>query len=108
MALPFELRRLVHEACLDPQSGEIHPVVIVSDDGSAYRSTDFLRFIASRPELSNVRNSTRIRAGGSGLGPSILARPNLETNSRTNATTSRSIALWASGVLMAITRSARC
>jgi transposase InsO family protein len=41
--------------CLDPLTGEIHPLVIVTDNGPAYKSTDFLRFIRSRPELSHVR-----------------------------------------------------
>jgi transposase InsO family protein len=43
------------EDCLDPETGQIHPVTIVSDNGPAYKSTDFLRFIASRPELGHVR-----------------------------------------------------
>ena len=43
------------EDCLDAETGEIHPVVIVSDNGPAYKSTDFRRFIASRPELAHVR-----------------------------------------------------
>ena len=41
--------------CLDPVTGEIHPVTIVSDNGPAYKSTDFLRFIASHSELEHVR-----------------------------------------------------
>jgi putative transposase len=43
------------EDCLDRRTGEIHLVVIVSDNGPAYKSTDFLLFIASRPELLHVR-----------------------------------------------------
>jgi transposase InsO family protein len=43
------------EDCLDAETGQIHPVVIVSDNGPAYKSTDFRRFIASRPELAHVR-----------------------------------------------------
>jgi transposase InsO family protein len=41
--------------CIDPATGELHPVTIVSDNGPAYKSTDFLRFIRSRPELAHVR-----------------------------------------------------
>lgn len=41
--------------CTDPDTGEIEPVVIVTDNGPAYKSTDFLRFIAGRPELAHVR-----------------------------------------------------
>ncbi len=46
--------------CIDPVTGELEPVTIVTDNGPAYKSTDFLRFIASRPELAHVR--TRHRA----------------------------------------------
>jgi transposase InsO family protein len=47
----------------DPETGEIHPVVIVTDNGPAFRSAAFARFIASRPELTHVR--TRHRSPGS-------------------------------------------
>ncbi|MDA8203926.1 MAG: DDE-type integrase/transposase/recombinase [Chloroflexi bacterium] len=43
------------EDCLDPETGEIEPLTIVTDNGPAYKSADFLRFIASRPELAHVR-----------------------------------------------------
>jgi putative transposase len=43
------------EDCTDRATGEIHPVTIVSDNGPAYKSTDFLRFIRSRPELAHIR-----------------------------------------------------
>ena len=43
------------EDCLDPATGEIHPVTIVTDNGPAYKSTDFLRFIHSHPELAHIR-----------------------------------------------------
>lgn len=43
------------EDCVDPATGELTPVTIVTDNGPAYKSTDFLRFIASRPELAHVR-----------------------------------------------------
>ena len=48
------------EDCGDPRTGELHPLVIVSDNGPAFKSDLFLRFIASRPELNHVR--TRYRA----------------------------------------------
>jgi transposase InsO family protein len=41
--------------CVDPETGEVEPVTIVTDNGPAYKSTDFLRFIRSRPELAHVR-----------------------------------------------------
>lgn len=53
---------LLHDIT-DPASGEVHPVVIVTDNGPAYRSAAFARFIASRPELTHVR--TRHRSPGS-------------------------------------------
>ncbi len=43
------------EDCADPETGELHPLTIVTDNGPAYKSTDFLRFIRSRPELAHVR-----------------------------------------------------
>jgi transposase InsO family protein len=43
------------EDCIDPISGEITPLTIVTDNGPAYKSSDFLHFIASRPELAHVR-----------------------------------------------------
>lgn len=46
--------------CTDPETGGIVPVVIVTDNGPAYKSADFRQFIAGRPELAHVR--TRHRA----------------------------------------------
>jgi putative transposase len=43
------------EDCIDPATGEITPLTIVTDNGPAYKSSDFLHFIASRPELAHVR-----------------------------------------------------
>jgi transposase InsO family protein len=50
------------EDVTDPVTGEIHPVVVVTDNGPAYRSAAFARFFASRPELTHVR--TRHRSPG--------------------------------------------
>lgn len=52
---------LLHDIT-DPDTGEIHPVAVVTDNGPAYRSGAFARFIASRPELTHVR--TRHRSPG--------------------------------------------
>jgi transposase InsO family protein len=41
--------------CTDPETGEITPVIVVTDNGPSYKSTDFARFIASHPELTHVR-----------------------------------------------------
>ena len=44
----------------DPDTGEVVPVIVVTDNGSAYRAAGFARYIASRPELRHVR--TRIKS----------------------------------------------
>jgi transposase InsO family protein len=54
------LGHVLLDDCLDPATGEVSPVTIVTDNGPAYKSSEFLRFIAARPELSHVR--TRHRA----------------------------------------------
>lgn len=48
--------------CVDPETGELTPVVVVTDNGPAYKSAAFARYIASRPELAHVR--TRYRSPG--------------------------------------------
>lgn len=45
--------------CLDPLTGEVNRLVIVSDNGPAYKSDLFARFIASRPYLAHVRTRYR-------------------------------------------------
>lgn len=47
------------EDCVDPETGEIFPLVIVSDNGPAYKSDAFARFIEARPWLSHVRTRYR-------------------------------------------------
>ncbi len=47
------------EECLDPESGEIAPIAIVTDNGSAYRSAAFARYIASHSEFTHVRTRHR-------------------------------------------------
>lgn len=49
------LGRPLVEDCLDRETGELHPLVIVSDNGPAYKSDRFQNFIGSRPELAHVR-----------------------------------------------------
>jgi transposase InsO family protein len=41
--------------CTDPETGEITPVTIVTDNGPCYKSASFAVFIASHPELAHVR-----------------------------------------------------
>jgi transposase InsO family protein len=43
----------------DQHTGELTPVVIVTDNGPAYRSVGFARCIDSRPELLHVRTRHR-------------------------------------------------
>jgi putative transposase len=43
------------EDCTDPVTGEIYPVIVVTDNGPCYKSAKFMTFIASRPELRHVR-----------------------------------------------------
>ncbi len=50
------------DECLDTETGEIVPIAIVTDNGSAYRSATFARYVASRPEFTHVR--TRHRSPG--------------------------------------------
>lgn len=55
-------RRLGHplkDELVDPDTGEITPLVLVTDNGPAYKSARFALFIASHPELSHVRTKHR-------------------------------------------------
>jgi putative transposase len=45
--------------CVNAETGEIEPLVIVSDNGPAYKSDAFARFIRSQPWLSHVRTRYR-------------------------------------------------
>lgn len=46
----------------DPETGELTPVIVVTDNGPCYRAAGFARYIVSRPELAHVR--TRHRSPG--------------------------------------------
>lgn len=56
-----------------PDTGEVRPITLVTDNGAAFKSARFERFLRSRPELSHVRtrantpgqNGVRERAFGS-------------------------------------------
>lgn len=54
------LGRPLRDDCVDLETGELLALTVVSDNGPAYKSLDWLRFISARPELSHVR--TRHRA----------------------------------------------
>jgi transposase InsO family protein len=43
----------------DPQTGEITPVIVVTDNGPCYKAAAFARYITSRPELTHVRTRRR-------------------------------------------------
>ncbi len=43
--------------CVDPATGELTPVVVVTDNGPASKSVGFARHMASRPEFTHVRTS---------------------------------------------------
>jgi len=45
--------------CVHPATGELEPLVLVSDNGPAFKSTDFLRFVASQAHLAHVRTRYR-------------------------------------------------
>jgi transposase InsO family protein len=49
----------VLEDCVDPATGELEPLIVVSDNGPAYKSDAFARFIMSHPELGHVRTRYR-------------------------------------------------
>jgi transposase InsO family protein len=43
------------EDLTDPETGEITPIFVVSDNGPCFKGSTFARFIDSRPELTHVR-----------------------------------------------------
>jgi putative transposase len=47
--------RTLIEECLDPATGELQHLVVVTDNGPAFKSLGFARFIAERVELEHVR-----------------------------------------------------
>lgn len=56
------LGRSVLAHCTDPETGELTPVTLVTDNGGPLRAARFHAFIAAHPELSHVR--TRVRSPG--------------------------------------------
>ncbi len=47
------------EDLVDRPTGELHPIVVVSDNGPCYKAGAFARYIASRPEFEHVRTRHR-------------------------------------------------
>ena len=56
------LGRPLRDHLTDPDTREIQPVCLVTDNGGCFKSARFARFIASRPELVHVR--TRVKSPG--------------------------------------------
>jgi putative transposase len=44
---------------VDRQTGELHPIRVVTDNGPCYKSSAFARYIRSRPEFEHVRTRHR-------------------------------------------------
>lgn len=53
------LGHTLQEDCVDPETGEIFPLVIVSDNGPGYKSDLFARFIMAHPWLTHIRTRYR-------------------------------------------------
>ena len=53
------LGRPLLSECLDSQTGEIAPIAVVTDNGPAYKSAAFARYIAARSEFTHVRTRNR-------------------------------------------------
>lgn len=47
------------EDLLDPESGELCPITVVTDNGPCYRARGFRAYITSRPEFDHVRTRHR-------------------------------------------------
>lgn len=54
------LGRPLLEDCTCPDTGEIVPLILVSDNGSCFRAADFARHLRARPEFRHVR--TRVKS----------------------------------------------
>jgi transposase InsO family protein len=53
------LGRALLDDVTNTSTGEVTPVIVVSDNGPCYKSHGFTRYIASRPELTHVRTRRR-------------------------------------------------
>lgn len=53
------LGKTLIEDCVDPDTGELTPVVIVTDNGPAMKSIAVARWFKSRPEVTHVRTRHR-------------------------------------------------
>jgi putative transposase len=102
------LGRPLIEDLTDRQTGEIVPIIVVSDNGACYRAHGFARHIAARPEFRHVR--TRYRAPETnGVIERWFSRSSTSTCTGTRSTTApawpaRSTASWTSTTRAARTR----
>jgi len=53
------LGRPLLEELTDPETGEVTPVFLVTDNGPCFKAAAFARFIASRPEITHIRTRKR-------------------------------------------------
>ena len=53
------LKRPLLEQLTNPDTGELRPIALVTDNGSAFKSGGFARFIDSRAELIHIRTRRR-------------------------------------------------
>lgn len=53
------LGRSLLQDCTDPKTGVVTPLVVVTDNGPAFKSRAFARFIVARPYLRHVRTKHR-------------------------------------------------
>lgn len=54
------LGRTLTEDCVDPATGELVPLIVVTDSGACFKAAEFARHLRSRPELRHVR--TRVKS----------------------------------------------
>ncbi len=55
------LGRPLLEDLTDQTTGQLTPIFLVTDNGPCFKSSDFARFIDSRPELRHIRTRRRSR-----------------------------------------------
>ena len=75
------------ETFVDPVTGEITPIRLVTDNGSAFKSHGFARDLTSRPELARIRTRRELAP------PNSRAVRSLHTGTPAVSTSARS-ALW--------------
>jgi len=51
--------RALADECVDPDNGDVRPLVVVTDNGPAFKSIEFAGFFRARPWLTHVRTRHR-------------------------------------------------